>query len=557
MLKLGRLGIIVILGSGLVLGLVTIFYFGGDSQAKLESSLSEVPYLTTNLPASTNKLNQRLARFWAQTAYDPVLALPGVDTVELRLVADALASGQSRYLHHYEGYDQQLVAELIHPFAFLNDLPELEDSRRLFLKEPSYRAALSYSWQQYRTLWELGRYSLEVSDLFHSFDNESTVYSPAGLTTNHYFSLQLAEVHLVSELQMKVVKNRLWCLLGLRSGGDCLVDFPEVKSHNVIPTLNQSTIDNLMAHGRALKTYWHKEPNHFLSLTEVTSNDLPLVYLPEARCTSDLSAAYLFSWRPSRVSGLTSLWSTTVNEILFHDVSRLSTPVYEEMAEAGVRYEYQPLNLYLCVDAGHDLATVRTAYYLQNQLQKTPLLSQYQGSELPATWRQAAVLETAVVDATDILDVSLVDVYVEELSNIFFNYEMSSSELSDLEWSRWLSILNLWRTKTAWFETEVAKTEDLLVTNQFVMPITEIDLNSLFFTRSYLSTLLLTSNQTIYSRPISFLQHRAQEFEVADLLRYQEDLSQQISLEELPGFISEEVRRAEAVYDLNSLGGGR
>lgn len=484
---------------------------------------------------------------WLQTMYDPILALPGSEPSAIARAVAALKAGEEGTRSAYTGTEYEHVTNLLHPYDFLGTLSGLESARRDFVEAPSYWRALRYHLALMGSLLRLEDYSRSLSDTIYDLDVGADLGVPGASTSRLHIARTLAKAYSDANLQQAEVFRRLRCLLPMLFADDCAIHYPHLE----IEPDRGEVIDReeVFGYAEALRGYLFSSPPYRArAVASTASDDLPLVLVRTPACGTVGSHAYLFFWRDSRTSGITSLFTTPVDEIFFHKTADGNSLFEVALAEAGVAYAYQQMNPYLCFDYSLDAGTVRTAYAVYEALSSSPI-----GSSYPKEVRTDAVErlisnEQAVLADNKIIDTGAIDSLMSTLAMVL-HPEAGDSGLAESDQVRLLNLLTMWRAKSAWLETEIATMEDMATTNLYVFRVMDIPLSALFVSRSYYSTLLLAGNETLYQQPLVFAEVRNNQLpKRSDLVSYQKELMNIIPLDKLADFMSSEGQKSSRVY---------
>lgn len=496
-----------------------------------------------SLAVKPSNMPSGLYFLWRQTLYDPILALPGSEPRTMTETISALRSAEATTLEAYPVEQQRTLAAL-HPYDFLETLPNLERERRTFIDAPSYWHALRYHAALTWSLLRLEDYARMFSDTIYGFDLDYGISAPAGNTSRLHVAQTFAGAYTRAQEQQTEVSRRLRCLT--RDGDECSIRYPE---SDALPTQGEPIDrERVLGYANALRSYFFSVPSsRARSVVGVSSESLPLIYVRDAACTMNDSSAYFFFWRTSRISDTATFFTTPVDEIYFHRTADRVSLFEDALADAGVSYAYQQMNPYLCFDYSLDAGTVRTAYAVYAALLHDPIATAYPEEERTAVLQELAMYEQAIVSDGDIIDAGAVREYMHAAASLL--YKAAASGLSEPDERRLLSLLTMWRAKSAWLETEIGTMEDMSVTNRYVLRIMDIPLHELFFSRSYYSTLLLSGNETLYRAPLTFTEHQTDTLPSgSDLVLYQGTLERSIPLADLAAFMLMEGQKSSRVY---------
>lgn len=500
-----------------------------------------------SLTARTPGMPSGLYFLWRQTLYDPILALPGSEPGLITEAVSALRMGEATTLEAYTDEEQQSMTSALHPYDFLLTLEDLESARRTFIDKPSYWHALRYHIALIRTLAHLRDYTRMFSDTIYDIDANYEISASGGITSRLYVAKTLAQSYIRAKEQQMEVHRRVRCLVMGADTQRCSIRYPKSEAKAIF----NEPIDRqgVLGYADALRSYFFSVSSpRILHIVGVPSESLPLVYVRNSSCTIGNSSAYLFFWRASRVSGVTSFFTTPTDEIYFHHTEERVSLFEAALADAGVSYAYQQMNPYLCFDYTKDAGTVRTAYAVYLALSNKPIAAAYQNSTDADILAELAEYERVILADGDIIDTGAVDAYMQVAGKLLYN-QASLSELSEPDQRYLLSLLTLWRAKSAWLETEIATMEDMSGTNRYVFRLMGIPLPALLFTRSYYSTLLLSGNETLYAEPLVFIESHTNTLpDDSGLVPYQGVLEQSIPLTELPAFMLQEGQKSMSVY---------
>ena len=482
---------------------------------------------------------QPLRFLWLQTAYDPVLALPGINPDGFRDAVTALKESQEHYLVYYTAEEREIIRSTLHPFAFLKSLPELEESRRAFLARPSFARALTYHYDLWSSLRLLRSYSRDLSDTLLAFSGDYYLMTPAGTASIDHLARVVADAYLEAGVREDEVRRRVRCALPFADPANCSVSIPRMDE-----SFSESSYDaaEVLPYADALQTY-------LLARPETPPKDLALVHLPDASCTTSASATYLLLWNTAQTSRQLALFVTPVNEILFHNIAERRTPFDAALFGAGVNYAYQAMNPYFCFDYSLDAGAIRTAYAVREALQ-TPLLRTYGDSSVSDQVRSLAVLEDAIVGNTEVIDAGEVETYVEGAYGLLFASSGDNQGLPDADRMRLLEIVTMWRAQSPQLETEISTMDDMGRTAEYVLQVMDLAIEPLFSTRSFHSTMLLSGNRTLYREPLRFTEVRVHELADMGVVPYRGVLDRLVPLDELPAFMVKEGEQSAPVYTI-------
>lgn len=520
------------------------------SQIKQEVSHFDPP---TFFKEPTNARDFRLYRFWLQSKYDPILALPGVDIDNLREAVQTYKSTQQPYLHHYSEETQKEIQKALHPFSFLESLPTLESARRDFLEKPTLQKALLYNDNLKLSLEYYQSNSKSLRAFFvNDPNNERIVTFLAGTTSQNFFREALARGEEEVSQQTLVRANRLECLLGKTTSFDCTPRIPEISpfAPSDFKEIEVATPLQKSQNTEALREYIKRE--EVFSLSDTQAEDLPLVHLPVSNCTHYGSATYTFVWRKSESSDLLAFWLTPVDDLVFSNTSKKGGAIFDSLAEVGIAYDFQPINPYFCIDSSIDSGLVRTAYFIYDQLTENPILGDVTfNSNTEPQLENLKLLENMILDSKTTLDVGDVENFVLEANSLIRqnNHTSLLQNLTEEQLELLSDIVLLWRTQSAWFESEIGRLDDMNSSINDVLGVIYVTPNALFLTRSYASSLYQTSNTTLHPNTLSFLKTRKRpSLDEASMVGYNNFMRRFIPPHLLSSFLLKQDKRSELVY---------
>ncbi|MEX0917814.1 MAG: hypothetical protein WDZ93_01525 [Candidatus Paceibacterota bacterium] len=501
-----------------------------------------------HLDNSDGSVPVRLHAVWRTTLYDPILALPETNVTELERSLEALAESRDVYTGRYAEHEQEIIDAALYPMAFLTSLPELEDARRVFIAKPSYWRAIRYHVLLARSLAFLRSDARILSDAMYTEAPDIELSTPAGATSLEYIAGTLADIYVRADDLLAQSMQRLRCLLPAAERGACDAAIPLYTNQNSVRATRPA--EDLSQRTEALRAVMvDAGPFAPVAYLDRDPHTLPLVYIPEAECTVDQSATYLYFWRSSRYSGRPVFWLTPVSEILFHDTAQQTSPFETALARTGATYVYQQMNPYLCIDYGLDSGTVRTVQWMFETLHSEPLLTSYDVVELPEPLAQARTYEQKIRLEDSVLNAADYDAYIGHVTAFLNTTDDPAGVLDEATVYRLIDMVTLWRAQSAWFETEISRIDDMAATSRYVFEVMEIPIESLLFTRSYYTSLFLAANATLYTEPVRFLRERAGELDPASgLVLYRGALQATVPIETLASFILEQKSLSADVY---------
>lgn len=485
---------------------------------------------------------------WLQTLYDPILALPGIEPDSLKEVVSSLKEAEEVTMSQYTKEEQKRLKEVLHPYDFLETLPKLEAKRRTFIEEPSYWNAFWYHITLIKSLAYLEDYTSLLSDTIYELDINQNLSAPRGDTSHTYVASVAADAYVASGSKKEEVWRRARCLIHGVSKSDCEISYPEINETNFS---SEEITDDVLKYAEALRSFFFYMPwSRVYSVTDTPVQSLPLVRLKNAACTTHDSPTYIFFWRDSRISGLPTLYTTPVDDIYFHQLDKGKTLFEEALLETGVEYTYQPMNPYLCFDYSLDAGKVRTAFAIYNELIASPIFSVSSKENRGPALQELSAYEQEIISSKDIIDTGVIDIYMRKVAKFLYD-DSRETDLEESDQRRLLPLLTLWRSKSAWLETEIATMEDITVTSRTVFKYMDIPIPSLILTRSYYSTLLLAGNMTLYSEELRFIENTNNSGQLhSNLVRYQGGLEREIPPDKLAEFLFDEVEKSHSVYSL-------
>jgi len=534
----------------LILVTISVGLFFGIYTLNSYNSLD--PYITIPTERFEDTEEQSsyfLKRFWVASMYDPILALPGTATEELDASIANLKKNQNLYLAFYTKEEQELISKYLHPFDFLESLPQLESTRRDFLLSPTYTKAKIYSDMLMNTLQLGSIYSKDLSGVItQTSPHDFTVEFPAGTTSKIYMANVLEQMRQQFEFQIKKAELRMSCLENNDTSKLCDITLPALVA--TPPSKNTYTINE----DRALQYKQSLMPafNHTgiaSTIVKPISSKLPLVHVGEEACTPYDYGIYMTSWLTSRNIKNLSAFTTPVNDILFRVTHEGVTEFSAALSATGINYEFQPMNPYMCVDNGLVSGEILSALYIQDRLIKQPIFNILLTHERNAAIKKLALLEQTITSQKNILYVSSIEDYIKNAQELLYARRVPK-DMSDEDKQRILELITVWRSKSALWEYALNRIDDISVINANILETTHIPMTAIFITRGYFSTLLLTSNETLFSAPISFLEDRNNYFiNKTDFVTYSDTVNKYVPLENLADFIEEQTKIYLRVYN--------
>ncbi|KKU05639.1 MAG: hypothetical protein UX07_C0014G0010 [Parcubacteria group bacterium GW2011_GWA2_45_30] len=416
----------------------------------------------------------------------PRFGLAGADTATLRVKIKELKETVGAIAALYpKAEDRRLIETAFHPIDFLESLPDLEETRRAFIKNPTlknflaYRRALDRTVARYQK--DLERYQNALDNLPYVAKNEFYHYGTNAITREMLLSNISALIANAKTLNRRAIPS-----LSIAKASSAAVQNPVLTPDELRDiAFTQKIIERLK----------------WLPV-------MPLAEIP-TDCGVDPVKGERGLFYLARVNKF--LTPLSIRQAFFHFTLSYGeeTRFFKPLREAGLEYYWQPnFNYYSCPDV---------AYHAQ-------IFTLYRVRELLLEWR-ASRWNIELPELTSAIDSFLkADPIWRETQDKMFNAMRSTLEKYPDEKLRELAgndmpdllreILEINREKSGYFEKlirrGVAENRNLLkLTALLPQP---LKIKELFITRSLPSLYFLPFNGSVWldDAPLSFVRYYGQ-----------------------------------------------
>lgn len=455
--------------------------------------------------------------YWIITNERPIFALPGTNlenlenTLKILLIEDTLESVSL----HYPESERDLIQKSLYQSTYLHTLKNTESARRKFKSYPTTENLERYHASLIKTLEAYVQDTTIISDAFLSFDTFH-LNLLNGITSNTYMGEGLLKASIAAKKRLQEEHNRYNCYKNFSKNCQKI---PRQPLQPLQPTTSLL--------GPVMPDEISRDFAKILDQTGKTIESLPLVIIENTYCYPYRNPAFYHvrKWHPTLAPDtIHAISGTPVNDLLFHDTVELQHhPFYKILYDAGIPYVLQPLNDYMCVDAGLDTARIRTSLFIHQTFKDKPMF-QTKHSSL----KQLSFLENKIITSTS--TISEKDIFNLLLETEKFINKYGEKKLLQLltyeEYNRLQEIFLVWRSKSAYFELEMGSFKNMYsMTNSVLLPIFAIPKEVLFISRSYASALYQLNNGTLHSHPILLTEEQKKiSLEDFKLTSYRNDL---------------------------------
>ncbi|NQV93230.1 hypothetical protein HQ403_01900 [Candidatus Kaiserbacteria bacterium] len=478
----------------------------------------------------------------------PLFAFEGTDPVALKYAVENLTRSIHLSANYLPTDSQKYTLKGLYPIRFLSTISSTEGSRLTFLTSPSLVTAITYHINLRKTITAYTRDIKNIIHILNTFDKNQTAFLN-GYTDVNFYASQLNLALQNVERRRLEEKNRFRCLFGLRKV--CTTKVTDIEIEYERQENGTNTPKNILVRNKDILTeaMIREYARPAISKTTESIDDLPAVQLGNGACRYFTAPpVMMFWWSTSRISNSDIIRITPVNDLLFYDLRTIEGAYYETLREAGIGYQYQPLNPYLCPDFGHDIGLTLSSYYIQNEIITHPIFDIVSDEDVVFT--KLKNLEQKIRLSHPILQSYKITAFMKDVQLLLETYEEHAliQNLGKEKLSRLYSFNTLWKSKGAWIEYIIGNIDDMTLATINVSRHQEIPLTALFLTRSYISTLFFLSNETIVEAPILLTQKRENvSLEKFYLRSYNNDLIHKIPPQELPKFINDSGLRVNLI----------
>lgn len=453
-----------------------------------------------SLTAEERSILLRIGWYHAKHRIEPLFSLSGADIARME-AAIAELRRLSESIPWSGGKHEATLSTSMHPFSFLERLPELERLRRELALRPSLRGVYAYHTYLKDTL---SLYQEEIENLIRALASvkEGTFVYLSGETTMGKLQETLNALMEAGKKASEEESRRFRCFRGthadcspisyamfghLSYGGDPegKTGLPDAETARLIQTLYEPP-QSIVA--------------TFSGMVPVPDSQ-EFVVLTQARCGFTESET-VFSVEAENERGIRAIKVTPLSEaVFFKDFSPEGITRRRGSSEGiGNHLYYEPITVYMCPDSGHDRARVlstRAIYAIANTHALAPLHGALVSLEN---------LETELRSGRTLSD-SIAEKYVIALASFLADPSFRSSLIRE-DRTNILAEMErrvlLWRDQSAGYEKIVGDAWSSSAYVKHVAAVRELRPSSVFVVRILPSVFFLPFNATVTEAPVSF-----------------------------------------------------
>ena len=486
-----------------------------------------------------------VAHYAQASRIDPISSLAGTDIAKVQESIRLLSESRDHIANLYEGKDKEIVMAALHPVAYLDSLVQTEKLHRALAANANHNAAKKYHESLLATLRLHTKYTKALESALEEIQArpfaQGRITFTNGSLTNASMRETLKTIREQTVQQKKKERARWRCYQFGISCHDLSYAQIAQQSHS------ESAETETPAHVR-------RNTNILMRFREnISSGSFPkhkVGILSESSCYhANAEPVVYILWR-KQTDSEPFLRPNLVNDLVFADTHerRNLRNYFDAIQFQGARYSYQPLaNYYMCVDLGHDSATLAAMLFVAESLQEEavfPLhtLPSDTPSELLSDVQRLQSLEDHIL-ASESLTQSTIEEYTLALRNILQKYAgVLPSYFSMEEILRAEDIVVAYANKSAYFDELVLHARD---NNRFLDILTAVDahldIETLLYTRSFAPLLLGVHNKSILPQPTVFAD-TSKRTSLPEFDSYNTELSQEFTAEEIYDVIVETLR---------------
>lgn len=472
-----------------------------------------------------------LARYVALARRDPYFALPGTDPLVL-----------TRAIEGFEVTASLAIAPSIatpaelYPFSFLKALAIAEGTRRTLIDAPSPERALAYHDALAHVFATYEEDTERLIAYLRNSKGPERFGFLSGETSRTYIANILTESLLRVRAYARTEETRFACAQGSLSR--CRISLTRVLPER--PSNEEPTTTALPAYGTlfrdALRAY---DAGLYQGESTTVSLSRSVCYPTEKPMFYDVAST------TSRLSGAAMAWMRPLNDLYFYDLAGTDRPSLLELRDAGMTYEYQPLNAYLCPDFGTEMGTALSILYAHHSLRERPLQSENEHLT-------ALMQEQATFIGEDFPTEALFERFAEEAGYILSRYPTEHLEASlgrdGLLHLEELALLS--KTRSGYFERTIGYFDDFQMGSAVFQAPPRGHVGEFLVARGGLSSLLLLFNKTAaFPAEVSLIQTKTTDVStMPEVLSYRRELQSEVPLSQVMELLRKNALIKQQVY---------
>lgn len=317
-----------------------------------------------SLPYSTPSIQDaHVSGYVRHARHTPFFALPGTDTKKLRRAIEAFKSTASIAVPESISATAQP-----YPFAFLSSLSDAEDARRTLIGEPSATTTAAYHVALKQVFAAYEADATRISTYLRESPGPTHFGFISGETTSTYIADIVTESLRTVRAFAAEEDARFACAQGVRSACITFPSRPQRALYNGKESgPAQLSVEQTLFRD-VLRAY---DKESYPGESAVVSLSQSVCYKGEQPMFYDIAST------TSRLSGEGMAWMRPLNNLYFHDVTVSDRPSLVELKEAGITYEYQPVNAYMCPDFGIEISEALTILYAHTLFTQRPITASH------------------------------------------------------------------------------------------------------------------------------------------------------------------------------------
>lgn len=466
---------------------------------------------------------------------DPIFAFEGTDPNALEESLKNFAVSERIAARYFSSSEQSALVPTHYPLSLAYTLARTERARIALLNTPNIRTALWYHFNLIRSLHAYAYFSIQTSTFFYGLNP-----AQAGFLGGQVSAVDIANkiAHSRSAVQKNIEaeSQRLKCLLFQKKACTEVYPFPYLSNYPAtmqVPEVSATARLNRVLL-EELSTTRDNIPTENITTEERTI--APMIAVYGSTCFPYANPTLYIAWTAhSRMRGTKSVHMTFVNDLLFNKYQNVPNEYAQNLVRAGISYEYQPMNPYLCIDYIRDISQVLRAYYVRDALRIQPLFA----SSSEVRFSDIAKRERDIVNERDVLAFAEVEGYLQASVAILRKEgEEGLSTYIGAEQVRTLEHLaRIWGTSPN-YDLVIGAAEDSFYSAIVIRQQHKGPLFAYAASRLHIGTTLMLHNETLTYPYESLLKDNILNEEVSKYIaRYEHDLKSVVPRAELKNYL--------------------